>query len=173
MHAPALHLIIRHPLTWVLLSLLSIVVDYISGPLIQFPIVFLVPVAIASWYNGKFWGLFLSLSLPLVRMAFTFYWTVPWTIWETSGNTLIRMIVFSLFAILIKRVTLEHQRLKQEVKTLEGLLPICCVCKKIRNGNGNWEQMEKYISDRSEAQFSHGLCPECAKKEYPEYTTEL
>ena len=172
MKRTVLHFLKWRPITWVLLSLLSIAVDYISGPFIQFPIIFLVPVAIASWNNGKVWGLVLSFFLPLVRMVFTFYWTVPWTIWETLGNTLIRIIVFSLFSVLIERAALEQRKLKQKVKVLEGLLPVCCVCKKIRNGNGKWEQMEKYITDRSEARFSHGLCPDCAKKEYPEYVTE-
>ncbi|MCD4847204.1 MAG: tetratricopeptide repeat protein [Candidatus Aegiribacteria sp.] len=55
-----------------------------------------------------------------------------------------------------------------EVKHLSGLLPICSSCKKIRDDNGYWEQIESYISDHSEALFSHGLCPECMKKLYPE-----
>ena len=53
------------------------------------------------------------------------------------------------------------------VKTLSGLLPICSSCKKIRNDKGYWEQMEIYIRDHSEADFSHGLCPECAERLYP------
>ena len=56
----------------------------------------------------------------------------------------------------------------RKLKYLEGFLPICSSCKKIRDDNGNWQQMESYIRDRSEAQFSHGICPHCAKKLYPE-----
>lgn len=59
-----------------------------------------------------------------------------------------------------------------EVKTLSGLLPICASCKNIRNDEGYWEKIEKYISDRSDAEFSHGLCPDCAKKMYPQYFQE-
>jgi len=55
-----------------------------------------------------------------------------------------------------------------KVKTLSGLLPICASCKKIRDDKGYWNQIEGYIRDHSEAQFSHGICPECAKKLYPE-----
>lgn len=55
-----------------------------------------------------------------------------------------------------------------EVKTLSGLLPICSSCKKIRNQAGEWEQMEVYIRDRSGADFSHGICPECAKRLFPD-----
>lgn len=54
-----------------------------------------------------------------------------------------------------------------QVKTLSGLLPVCSSCKRIKNDRGQWEQMEVYIRDRSEAQFSHGICPDCAKKLYP------
>ncbi len=55
-----------------------------------------------------------------------------------------------------------------EVKQLSGLLPICASCKKIRDDHGYWKQIESYVSEYSEAQFSHGLCPECMKKLYPE-----
>ncbi|RJP85758.1 MAG: CBS domain-containing protein [Desulfobacteraceae bacterium] len=55
-----------------------------------------------------------------------------------------------------------------QIKTLQGLLPICSVCKKIRDDKGYWNQIEHYISEHSEAQFSHGICPPCAKKLYPE-----
>jgi|GEM_PF-6081523 len=55
------------------------------------------------------------------------------------------------------------------VKTLTGLLPICSNCKKIRNDGGYWEQIELYISEHTNADFSHGLCPDCAEKLYPEY----
>jgi len=56
-----------------------------------------------------------------------------------------------------------------QVKALSGLLPICASCKKIKNDKGHWEQMEIYIRNRSEVNFSHGICPECAEKLYPEY----
>jgi len=55
-----------------------------------------------------------------------------------------------------------------EVNKLSGLLPICASCKKIRNEEGNWNQIEEYLRDRSEVKFSHGVCPECAKNLYPD-----
>jgi two-component system, OmpR family, response regulator VanR len=55
-----------------------------------------------------------------------------------------------------------------EVKKLSGLLPICASCKRIRDDKGYWQQIEGYIRDHSEADFSHGICPECAKKLYPD-----
>ena len=56
-----------------------------------------------------------------------------------------------------------------QVKTLTGLLPICANCKKIRDDNGYWSSVEKYVSDHSEAEFTHGICPECLEKLYPSY----
>lgn len=56
-----------------------------------------------------------------------------------------------------------------KVKILSGLLPICSSCKKIRNDEGYWEQIESYIRNRSEADFTHGICPECRKRLYPSF----
>jgi PAS domain S-box-containing protein len=61
----------------------------------------------------------------------------------------------------------ELKKALAEIKTLSGLLPICAYCKKIRNDDGYWEQIEGYIKKRSLADFSHGICPECMKKYYP------
>ncbi len=57
-----------------------------------------------------------------------------------------------------------------QVKTLSGLLPICASCKKIRNDNGYWEAVETYVSEHSDADFTHGICPECVQRLYPEYS---
>ncbi len=56
----------------------------------------------------------------------------------------------------------------QRMKYLEGILPVCASCKKIRDEKDNWHQIESYIRERSDAEFSHGICPECAEKLYPE-----
>ena len=55
----------------------------------------------------------------------------------------------------------------EEVKTLSGFLPICASCKKIRDDQGYWNQIEAYISEHSEAEFSHSICPECVEELYP------
>lgn len=59
-----------------------------------------------------------------------------------------------------------------EVKTLRGIIPICAHCKKIRSDKGYWEQVEQYVQDRSEAQFSHALCPDCANHLYPDQLSQ-
>lgn len=60
------------------------------------------------------------------------------------------------------------QETLEKVRILSGMLPICANCKKIRDDKGYWNQIESYIQDHSEAEFSHGICPECAKTLYPE-----
>ena len=66
-----------------------------------------------------------------------------------------------------EKLILKLQRALSEVKTLRGFLPICAACKKIRDDKGYWNQIEAYISARSDARFSHGICPDCARKLYP------
>ncbi len=66
-----------------------------------------------------------------------------------------------------KNLISELQNALAEVKKLSGFLPICASCKKIRDDKGYWNQIENYIRDHSEADFSHGICPECAKNLYP------
>ena len=61
----------------------------------------------------------------------------------------------------------ELQEALRNVRTLNGLLPICASCKKIRDDKGYWNQIECYIREHSNAEFSHGICPDCAKKLYP------
>ena len=55
-----------------------------------------------------------------------------------------------------------------EINTLKGILPICSACKQIRDESGGWHQLEDYISDHSDADFSHGICPDCMRELYPE-----
>lgn len=67
-----------------------------------------------------------------------------------------------------ERLIVDLQEALARIKTLSGLLPICSSCKKIRDDQGDWSQIETYIRDRTEADFSHGLCPVCAEELYPE-----
>lgn len=68
-----------------------------------------------------------------------------------------------------KHTIAELRKALAEIKTLSGLLPICSSCKKIRSDEGYWTQIEAYIKEHSDADFTHGICPDCAKKLYPDY----
>jgi hypothetical protein len=65
------------------------------------------------------------------------------------------------------------QEAMAQIRTLSGILPICASCKKIRNDQGYWEQVESYVCRHTDAQFSHGLCKECIKKLYPNLSSDL
>jgi len=67
----------------------------------------------------------------------------------------------------------ELSRAMKEIKTLRGILPICASCKKIRDDKGYWKKTEAYIREHSEAVFSHSVCPECARKLYPDYADQM
>ena len=71
-----------------------------------------------------------------------------------------------------ERLIVELQDALAKVKTLSGLLPMCAWCKKIRNDDGYWQAVEHYIEEHTEAEFSHGICQDCAKKQFPEYYEE-
>lgn len=92
---------------------------------------------------------------------------------EVTGGLLVRSILYAIERI---KNMIEREKLRQEledaldqVKLLSGFLPICCSCKKIRDDKGYWQQIEMYISNHSDVQFSHGICEECSKKLYPEF----
>ena len=71
-----------------------------------------------------------------------------------------------------ERVIAELQQALERIQTLSGLVPICSACKKIRNDEGYWQQVEEYIEHHSDVEFSHSLCPDCVKRLYPDIPVE-
>lgn len=72
-----------------------------------------------------------------------------------------------------KKLIAELQSALARVKQLSGMLPICSHCKKIRDDAGYWQQVEDYIQTHSHAEFSHGICPQCLRKYYPEFAEQI
>jgi DNA-binding response OmpR family regulator len=85
---------------------------------------------------------------------------------QVTGSMLGRAI---RYAIERRKLLTQLEHSATEIKKLRGILPICANCKKIRDDKGYWTQVEVYIGDHSAAEFSHGICPECAQRIYPEY----
>ncbi|MFT5697746.1 MAG: hypothetical protein ACI8ZB_000600 [Desulforhopalus sp.] len=71
------------------------------------------------------------------------------------------------------RKTKNLQKALDEIEVLKGIIPICAYCKKIRDDEGIWNQLESYVRSHSSAEFSHGICPECYKKQLDEIETDL
>jgi len=100
---------------------------------------------------------------------------------ETQGSLVLdaRGIPYAVRIVIrdiSKRIELENERetlvaelrrALEQVKTLQGLIPICSSCHKIRDDNGYWQRLEEYIEAHSDAEFSHGICPDCMKSLYP------
>ena len=110
----------------------------------------------------------LAVVLSLTRFGFNFLWSPPWTFLDAVLIALFRGIVLVVVALLTVRVATLHRALVQRVRTLEGLLPICSHCKRIRDEHEKCKPLETYISARSEAKFSHSIGPECMKEFHSE-----
>lgn len=150
------------PIYWVTLSLICMAVDYVSGPVIQFPVVYLVPISLAAWYGGRSWGLALAFLLPLFRLAFRSVWDPPWTWLDSSINAAIRMTVFASFVWLIDRTSRQMRDLRR-MRLLEGILGVCGLCKQIHDQRSDvWRPLEAYVADHAK-ELRPDLCPGCAK----------
>ncbi len=132
---------------------------------------------------GILFYIFDSFIDPVINNETTFIQELinpePIEIWIRSFVFFL-FIVFGLYVHVMekkrKKVEEEREQLVNQLqdtlahlKVLRGMLPICASCKKIRDDKGYWNQIESYIREHSEAEFSHGICPDCAKKLYPDY----
>jgi ligand-binding sensor domain-containing protein len=111
----------------------------------------------------------------------SFAFTLEPRFWQTAWFRGILILTIAAIAFALYRLRLSHliKREKElaarvdeavaRIKVLDGLIPICAHCKKIRDDKGYWDQLEGYIQSHSEATFTHGICPECAEKLYPQY----
>ncbi|MDQ6656071.1 MAG: hypothetical protein M3Y80_09690, partial [Verrucomicrobiota bacterium] len=140
-----------------------------TGPYIQFPIFFVLPVMLIASNSGLRWAGSLAVILCVIRFSFHFFWDTPWTVGVAVLNSVMYCSVLLVLAVVTARLAAQTRYLRTRVQTLEGILPICGFCKDIRDESGNWQRMESYVSKRSQAKFSHGLCPKCAEKHYGEF----
>ena len=143
--------------------------DYADGTNAQYPVMYVIPVALAAWYSGRWSALALAAVVPLMHGLFlTTLWKQPGDSLGVLGPTIFRAAVIVVMGLWFARLSEHERELHQYMERLEGLLPICAFCKSIRNKAGDWEPIETYISERSEAEFTHGFCPTCGKTHYPE-----
>jgi hypothetical protein len=138
----------------------------------RYPVAFVIPVILAAWYSGRAPALALAVAVTSARIAFQLMsWTPSATLSMDVAETVARGIVVALVGLWFARLVDHERALHHHVSRLEGLLPICSFCKSIRNAEGQWEPLERFISTRSEAQFSHSFCPPCLHRHYPATTS--
>lgn len=149
---------------WLLPTAAILLVDYYTGPYIQFAILLVFPVTLATALHGVRAGVVLAILLPLFRLSFFLRWPLASTWPVAVTDSVIDIVILAATAFLVERLV----RQERQLRVLEGLLPICSFCKRIRDEEGDWRQMEQYIAARSGARFSHTFCPECGRRHYPE-----
>jgi hypothetical protein len=167
------------PLTWGLLDVIIVfalgVVDWLTGYELNFFVFYFLPVSIGAWFFGFIGAVLLAILSAGVWFGADVltghtYTSNVYAVW----NTLVRLVSFLAIGWSVSRIKLllDHEREVTEslrrslsqIKVLETFLPICAQCKKIRNQQGAWQQLETYIGQHSNTQFSHGYCPECSRK---------
>lgn len=151
------------------------IVNFLTGYEISFSIFYLVPTAFALWYLGKRFAMVTAVVSATVwfisdlATGHTFsHPVIP--IW----NAVVRLGFFVVFVFLADRwkTSYEEQQklvkdLKkalEDIKVLTGLIPICAWCKKVRDDEGYWQQVEAFVQEHSSATFTHSICPSCMEK---------
>ena len=158
--------------------------DYVTGYDLHVFAFYFLPVWLIGWHVGLRSGMYMALLAAGTWFAADYASNHPYASPGIAGwNALMELganIVVAGIASVVRTQLRAHEKLNNElfetmaqIKRLEGLLPICAACKQIRNERGEWELMEKYITSHSEAQFSHSVCPECARQLYPQYVDRL
>jgi len=165
--------------TTILLALGIFVLDFFYPVGVAIGVLYTPLVLMTLWSASRHLTLVVAVGATLLTILGLFYpisGSADWLAVTNRWLSLITIWVAAMLVLLYKRAEEERERLIRElqdalenIKTLRGLLPICSSCKKIRDDHGYWNQLETYIGAHSGAEFTHGLCPECAQKLYPDY----
>jgi hypothetical protein len=107
----------------------------------------------------------LTLGNEIIDIPHYVFHDAPTLYSQRTGEIIIELSIF--FIVMVFEAVL-LKNLYKRIRLLEGFIPICANCKKIKNTEDQWEQIEQYISKHSLAQFSHGICPDCARLLYPD-----
>lgn len=153
---------------WVLFSMALLLAcnDFLAAPIALFPFLFVIPLALMAWNCGLRTALWLGVILCIIRFCIQTTWGIPYTTSVAVINALLRLAILLFITFLCGKLSQQTKALRARVRTLEGLLPTCSFCKDIRDENGEWQQIEEYVASRSEAQFTHGICPKCVTEHF-------
>ncbi len=140
---------------------------------------FFVPLVLMSWVMGGRKVLLLvaygvAINSAVLGLEYGAIQRLPFDFLNTAIKAVIGFILYTIVGFVVGWLSDTNRALNKalnEVKMLRGLIPICAKCKKIRDDRGYWRQIEVYLRDHSEAEFSHGLCPNCARELYGDAAT--
>jgi hypothetical protein len=131
---------------------------------------YLVPVVFLALWSSPKQSLAVTgiAAFSSILVAVGFLLSPPGAFWDAVTNRAYALIIIGATLLL----SVVRKRAEEDAKVLHGLLPICSYCKKIRDDKGYWQQVERYIAARSEADFSHGMCPDCGSQHFPDMVAE-
>ena len=145
--------------------------DYLTGYELGFFLFYFLPIAIAAWKVGPTSSYLISILSSIVWFLSDISSHPNRSVLLAFWNTIMQLLCFLIIAYSTSRIRFllreKHEASRaclSQVKTLSGLIPICSSCKKIRDIKGDWQRIEEYIEERTNAEFTHGLCPECVDK---------
>lgn len=153
------------------IALVIFIIDSLIPLGVAVGVLYILVVLISIWAHRKQLPVYMAIAGTVLTVIGFYVSPSGGELWKILTNRAISLIAIWLVTCLsTQRRTFyeEKEKALQEVKILSGFLPICASCKKIRDDKGYWNQIESYIRDHSEAEFSHGICPDCAKKLYPD-----
>lgn len=151
------------------------VADWLTGYELSFTVFYFAPVSVGAWFLGFGPSVALSVLSALVWFGADIFaghvYSSPfYAVWNATMR-LVSLLAIGWSVSKIRQLLDAERRTAEalrrslsEAKVLEAFLPICTQCKKIRNQRGVWQRLEVYFGEHSNTQFSHGYCPECAKK---------
>lgn len=160
------------------LMIIILLIDLVFPLGVAIDVLYIVVVLLSLQAPQKRFTLIVAVISSILTIVGFFFSPLGGALWKAIFNRAIGLVaiwvttLLSLHRKMLEEKTLlavrEREKALEDIKVLQGLLPICASCKKIRDDKGYWTQIESYIRDHSEAEFSHGICPECVEKLYPE-----
>ncbi len=154
-----------------LLSLAIFILDSLIPLGVAAGVPYIIVILISLWSHNKNLPVCMALGVSVLTIAGFYSSPTGGELWKVLTNRSLALFAIWVVTILSVQRRLLHEEKEaalMELKTLSGFLPICASCKKIRDDQGYWNQIESYIKEHSEADFSHGICPDCAKDLYPD-----
>ncbi len=148
--------------------------DFLTGVEVNFTLFYFIPISILAWTVSVRIAMLSSAGCVIVWAIVDYFGRPEPRLWPSLWNIAIQFGIFLTLAYVVskirkaveeqKRLNRELEAALAEVKMLSGLLPMCAWCRRIRDDNGDWVQLEWYVVSHSEANFTHGICPACAAK---------
>jgi len=158
----------------ILLNTLAILLSvylYIDGGFHQTGIFWILgfPALFISTLGKKLGAIWMGLHIGIIVVLFIASTLDVITIAYDGITTFSVFMVYIFTCYILFTYEIYRRRYKKEIDKLEGLLPICSYCKKIKSDEGSWQSVDSYLTRKADMDFSHGICPDCMKEVYPDY----